>query len=101
MDPRDLEPTSPHSGARTLRNLGPPHRIDEVPFTATVTSVQYASLTGLARAIWRHRRAILLAMVVSTLGTGLYISRQKPMFPSQGAVVIASRKVMGKVILRP
>jgi succinoglycan biosynthesis transport protein ExoP len=94
MDHRDLEPTNPYSGGGALRKLGSPRQIDEVPFAATVTSVQDASLTDLARAIWRHRRAILLAMVLFTLGTGLYISRQGPMYAAQGAVVIASRKVM-------
>ncbi len=94
MDHGDIEPTNPYGGAGTLRNLRPPNQIDEVPFAATVTNVQDASLTGLARAIWRHRKAILLAMVVFSSTTGLYVSQQKPMYASQGAVVIASRKVM-------
>lgn len=94
MDHRDIEPASPYRDARSLRSPGPPHQIDEVPFAATVTSAHDASLTGLTRAMWRHRKVILLAMIVFAMGTGLYISRQKPMYPSQGAVVIASRKVM-------
>src|SRR5580704_12010419 len=93
MDHRDIEPTNAYGGVGTLRNLAPPRQIDEVPFAAT-TSIQNTSLTDLARAIWRHRRAIMLAMVVFASGTVLYISQQKPMYASQGAVVIASRKVM-------
>jgi capsular exopolysaccharide synthesis family protein len=68
--------------------------ITEVPLSTIVSNGQESTLLGLARAIWRHRILIggmaLLFMVL----TGVYIARQKPLYGSEGAIVIASRKVM-------
>ena len=65
--------------------------VSPVPF---VVDRQEASLLGLARAIWRHRGVITAVAVVFMIGTGIYIAHQKPLFTSEGAIVIASRKVM-------
>src|SRR5215469_16149155 len=68
--------------------------ISEVPLSTIVSNGQESTLLGLARAIWRHRVLIggvgLLFMVL----TGFYVARQQPLYGSEGAIVIASRKVM-------
>ncbi len=58
------------------------------------TSSQEASLLGLTRAIWRHRAAIAAVAILFMASTGLFVASQKPLYTSDGAVVIASRKVM-------
>jgi polysaccharide biosynthesis transport protein len=68
--------------------------VNELPLAAIVSDSEQTSLLGLARAVWRHRSAICAAAIVFMVCTGLYVANQKPLYTSEGAIVIASRKVM-------
>ncbi len=71
-----------------------PHENNEAPLAAIVANSQETSLLGLARAIWRHRRAIVIVAFVFMIGAGFYVATRTPLYTAEGAVVIASRKVM-------
>lgn len=68
--------------------------IRDVSWASIVSDRQETSLLGLARAIWRHRAIIAAVALVFMAGTGIYVVHQKPLYTSEGAIVIASRKVM-------
>jgi polysaccharide biosynthesis transport protein len=70
------------------------HEVNEIPLAAIVSDSGETSLLGLARAVWRHRSAICAAAIVFMVCTGIYVANQKPLYTSEGAIVIASRKVM-------
>ena len=59
-----------------------------------VSDGQTTSLLGLARAIWRHRGAICATALVFMIATAIYVTQQKPLYTSEGALVVASRKIM-------
>lgn len=86
-------PTPDRTAARSP-GLPAPYGANEVPLAAIVSNAQEASLLGLAAALWRHRGVIAAVAFVSMIGAGLYVAQQKPLYTSEGAIVIASRKVM-------
>ncbi len=72
----------------------PRYQLDEVPLASVVSPNREASLLGFFRAVWQHRKLICADAVVFMAAAGFYVSQQKPMYTADGAVVIASRKVM-------
>jgi capsular exopolysaccharide synthesis family protein len=86
----------PGSGRKLTRVAGRPvsSEITEVPLSTIVSGGQEASLLGLGRALWRHRVVIGSTVVLFMILTGLYVASRKPLYGSEGAIVIASRKIM-------
>ncbi|HWB51566.1 MAG TPA: polysaccharide biosynthesis tyrosine autokinase [Stellaceae bacterium] len=68
--------------------------IAEVPLSAIMSHGQESTLLGLARAVWRHRVVITAVAVLFMVLTGVYVASQRPLYTSEGAIVIASRKIM-------
>jgi polysaccharide biosynthesis transport protein len=71
-----------------------PYDMTDVPLSAIVANGQESTLFGLAQALWRHRTVIAGVAVLCMVLTGLYVASQKPLYTSEGAIVIASRKIM-------
>jgi capsular exopolysaccharide synthesis family protein len=59
-----------------------------------VSGGQEASLLRLAQTLWHHRVVIGSAAVLFMLLTGFYGASRKPLYTSDGAIVIASRVIM-------
>jgi len=78
---------------RVYGEAGSPE-ITEVPLSAIVSGGQESSLLGLARGLWRHRVVIAVVAALFMVLTGLYVATRQPLYTSEGAIVIASRKVM-------
>jgi polysaccharide biosynthesis transport protein len=68
--------------------------IRDVSWASVISDRQETSLLALARAIWRHRGVISLAALVFMVCTGVYVANQKPLYTAEGAIVVASRKIM-------
>jgi succinoglycan biosynthesis transport protein ExoP len=93
MDRGDIE--HPSWGLATRSHGAPaPYEISEVPLSAIISNRQEASLLGMARAIWRHRIVIVAVAALFMVLTGLYVTQQKPKYTAEGAIVVASRKIM-------
>jgi uncharacterized protein involved in exopolysaccharide biosynthesis len=86
----------PGSGRRLTPVAGGPvlPELTKVPLSTIVSSTQEASLLGLGRVLWRHRVIIGSAVVLFMLLTGFYVASRKPLYTSDGAIVIASRIMM-------
>jgi capsular exopolysaccharide synthesis family protein len=94
MGYHDFEPEKPDRAEGGSPALPVPAKVSEVPLAAVVSNGQETTLLGLARAVWRHRAIIGAVALIFMICTGLYIAHQKPLYESEGAIVIASRKVM-------
>jgi succinoglycan biosynthesis transport protein ExoP len=94
MGHADFGHLSPDRAVAASSRMPVPHEINEAPPAAIVSNGQETSLLGLARAVWRHRRAIVAVALVFMVGTGFYVATRTPLYTAEGAVVIASRKIM-------
>jgi succinoglycan biosynthesis transport protein ExoP len=88
------EPGSSRRLTRVAAGGPLPYELNDVPLSTIVSAGQEASLLGLGRALWRHRVVIGSAVVLFMMLTGLYVASRKPLYTSEGAIVIASRKIM-------
>ena len=70
------------------------NEITEVPLAAILSGGQESSLMGLAQGLWRHRIVIVTAAVLFMVLTGLYVATRKPMYTSEGALVIGAQQLM-------
>ena len=94
MGHADFGHLSPDRAVAASSRMPVPHEINEAPPAAIVSNGQETSLLGLARAVWRHRRAIVAVALVFMVGTGFYVATRTSLYTAEGAVVIASRKIM-------
>jgi polysaccharide biosynthesis transport protein len=70
-----------------------PNEITEVPLSTIVSGGQESSLLGLAHGLWRHRIIIVTIAMLFMVLTGLYVATRKPMYTSEGALVIGVQKL--------
>jgi polysaccharide biosynthesis transport protein len=71
-----------------------PYEITEVPLAAIASGGQESSLFGLAQGLWRHRIVIVTVAMLFMVLTGVYVATRKPMYTSEGALVIGVQKLM-------
>jgi succinoglycan biosynthesis transport protein ExoP len=90
----DFDHSRSDRGTQGSSGLPIPYEIGEVLRVATVANGNEATLAGLTRALWRHRIIITAAALTFMVCTGVYVARQKPVYTSEGAIVVASRIVM-------
>lgn len=74
--------------------LPAPRPLGDLTLVPIIADRQEASLLGLVRAIWRHRGVITAVALIFMILTGIYVAHQKPLYTAEGAIVVASRKVM-------
>ena len=91
---RDSEEPGSSRGLTRVAGGPVPFEIAEVPLSTIVSAGQEASLLGLGRAFWRHRVVIGSAVVLFMMLAGLYVASRKPLYTSDGTIVIASRNIM-------
>jgi capsular exopolysaccharide synthesis family protein len=72
----------------------PAQLIDAVPLSAAALTSEGASFATLLSALWRHRAVIAAVMILFMAVAAVIASQQIPRFAADGAIVIASRKLM-------
>ena len=71
-----------------------PYEITEAPRSTIVSGGRGPGLPGLVQGFWRHRIVIGSVAGLFMMLAGLYVASRKPLYTSEGAIVIASRTVM-------
>jgi len=74
-----------------------PYQITEVPLSSIVSGVsggQESSLLGVVQGLWRHRVVIGTVAIVFIVLTGVFVATRKPLYTSEGAIVVGVQKLM-------